>query len=84
MLEFLHRLCDILEDFLGSPLLASKIQSSYDVIAQVLGEVCDAGVVCNTEPNALRDVVGMPGWMDKLFSGVGYVLSSFRSSIQSH
>lgn len=73
VLEFLHRLCDILEDFLGSPLLASKIQSSYDVVAQVLGEVCDAGVVCNTEPNALRDVVDMPGWMEKLFAGAGYV-----------
>ena len=71
VLEFLHRLCDVLEEFLGAPLLASKIESSYDVVAQLLSEMCDAGSICNTEPNALRDVVEMPGWVDKLLSGVG-------------
>lgn len=71
VLEFLHRLIDVLEEFLGAPLLANKIESSYDVVAQLLGEMCDAGSVCNTEPNALRDVVNMPGWMDKLLGGVG-------------
>lgn len=71
VLEFLHRLVDVLEEFLGTPLLASKIEGSYDVVAQLLGEMCDAGSVCNTEPNALRDVVNMPGWMDKLLGGVG-------------
>ena len=71
VLEFLHRLGDILEDFLGAPLLASKIENAYDVVAQLLGEMCDAGSVCQTEPNALRDVVSMPGWIDKLLGGVG-------------
>ena len=71
VLEFLHRLCDVLEEFLGAPLLASKIESSYDVVAQLLSEMCDAGCISTTEPNALRDVVEMPGWMEKLLSGVG-------------
>ncbi|KAL8693985.1 MAG: hypothetical protein Q9218_001283 [Villophora microphyllina] len=71
ILEFLHRIVDIFEDFLGGPLLANKIESSYDVVAQLLGEMCDAGSVCNTEPNALRDDVVIPGWMDKLLGGVG-------------
>lgn len=62
---------DVLEDFIGAPLLANKIESSYDVVAQLLGEMCDAGSVCNTEPNALRDNVDIPGWMDKLLGGVG-------------
>ena len=71
VLEFLHRLVDVLEDFLGAPLLASKIESNYDVVAQLLEEMCDAGSVCNTEPNALKDVVDVPRWMDKLLGGVG-------------
>ena len=81
VLEFLHRLVDVLEDFLGPPLLASKIEGAYDVVAQLLGEMCDAGSVCNTEPNALRDVVDVPKWVDKLLGGVGlpgYVLPALQ------
>lgn len=71
VLEFLHRVADALEEFLGAPLLASKIESSYDVVAQVLGEMCDAGLVGGTEANALRDVVETPTWVNKLLGGVG-------------
>ncbi len=71
VLEFLHRVVDVFEEFVGAPLLASKIEGAYDVVAQLLGEMCDAGIVCSTEPNALRDDVDMPGWMGKLLGGVG-------------
>ena len=71
VLEFIHRVVDVLEEFLGGPLLASKIQSSYDVVAQLLSEMCDAGNVCNTEPNALRDDVEVAGFLGKLLGGVG-------------
>ncbi|MCJ1254091.1 hypothetical protein MMC24_001905 [Lignoscripta atroalba] len=76
VLEFLHRIVDVLEEFLGPPLLSSKIEGAYDVVAQLLGEMCDAGSVCNTEPNALRDVVDIPGWMGKLLGGIGLPGSS--------
>ncbi len=66
----------MLEDFLGSPLLATKIESSYDVVAQVLGEMCDAGTVCNTEPNALKEVVETPSWMGNLLGGFGLPAAS--------
>ena len=71
VLEFLHRLIDVLEEFLGAPLYSGKIESSYDVVAQLLSEMCDAGSVCNTESNALQDVVQIPSWMGKLLGGVG-------------
>ncbi|KAI4130274.1 MAG: hypothetical protein LQ338_001812 [Usnochroma carphineum] len=71
ILEFLHRIIDVFEEFIGGPLLGSRIESSYDVVAQLLSEMCDAGSVCNTEPNALRDDVDIPGWMDKFLGGVG-------------
>ncbi|KAF2655129.1 hypothetical protein K491DRAFT_658806 [Lophiostoma macrostomum CBS 122681] len=71
VLEFLHRVADVLEDFLGAPLLASKIESNYDVVAQLLGEMVDGGVIANTEPNALRDVVEAPSSMRNLLGAVG-------------
>lgn len=61
----------MLEEFVGAPLLAGKIQSNYDVVAQLLNEMCDGGIICNTEPNALQETVEIPGWMDKLLVGVG-------------
>ncbi|KAJ5929534.1 AP complex mu/sigma subunit [Penicillium verhagenii] len=70
VLEFLHRVVDVLEDFVGAPLLSTKIQANYDVVAQLLHEMCDGGVVCNTEPNSLQEVVEVPGWMGKLLSGI--------------
>ncbi|KAJ5779616.1 hypothetical protein N7457_007336 [Penicillium paradoxum] len=70
-LEFLHRVIDVLEDFVGAPLLSTKIQSNYDVVAQLLNEMCDGGTICNTEPNALQEVVEVPGWMGKLLGGIG-------------
>lgn len=69
-LEFLHRIVDVLEEFVGSPLLSSKIESGYDVVAQLLNEMCDAGAVSTTEPNALRDLVEVEGWIGKLLGGI--------------
>jgi hypothetical protein len=69
-LEFLHRVIDVLEEFVGTPLLAQKIENSYDVVAQLLNEMCDAGAVSTTEPNALRDLVEVEGWIGKLLGGI--------------
>ena len=77
-LEFLHRVIDVLEEFVGTPLLAQKIESNYDVVAQLLNEMCDAGAVSTTEPNALRDLVEVEGWIGKLLGGInipGFVFS---------
>lgn len=82
ILEFLHRVTDALEDFLGGPLLASKIESHYDVVAQLLGEMVDGGVVSCTEPNALKDVVDAPNFMKSLLGGVG-LPSTTPSSLTS-
>ncbi|KFA52073.1 hypothetical protein S40293_02942 [Stachybotrys chartarum IBT 40293] len=70
VLEFLHRIVDALEDFLGAPLLAVKLESNYDVAAQLLTEMCDAGTISTTEPNALREVVEVEGWMGKLLGSI--------------
>ncbi|RDL37869.1 Uncharacterized protein BP5553_05302 [Venustampulla echinocandica] len=69
-LEFLHRVIDVFEEFIGAPLLAQKVESNYDVAAQLLNEMCDAGAVSTTEPNALRDLVEVEGWIGKLLGGI--------------
>jgi len=83
-LEFLHRLVDILEDFLVAPLLASKIENNYDVVAQLLNEMCDAGTISTTEGNALCDLVEVEGFLDKLLSGINlprYLYSLSMSAV---
>ncbi|KAI1495142.1 Adaptor complexes medium subunit family-domain-containing protein [Biscogniauxia mediterranea] len=70
VLEFLHRVIDALEEFLGAPVLAHKIEANYDVVAQLLTEMCDAGTVSTTEPNALRDVVEVEGLLGKLLGSI--------------
>lgn len=70
ILEFLHRIVDALEEFLSAPLISHKIEASYDVVAQLLTEMCDGGSVATTEPNALRDVVEVEGWMGKLLGSI--------------
>lgn len=70
VLEFLHRVVDAFEEFLGAPLLSSKIEQNYDIVAQLLSEMCDAGAVNTTEPNALRDLVEVEGWVDKLLGSI--------------
>ncbi|KAI0006657.1 Adaptor complexes medium subunit family-domain-containing protein [Xylariaceae sp. FL0662B] len=70
VLEFLHRIVDALEEFLGAPVLAHKIEANYDVVAQLLTEMCDAGTINTTEPNALRDVVEVEGILGKLLGSI--------------
>ena len=76
ILEFLNRIVDVFEDFLGSPLISTKIEDNYEVIAQLLNEMCDGGVVCNTEGNALREQVEISSTIGKLFTQVGIPTSS--------
>ena len=71
ILDFLYRLIDVFEDFLGSPLLVDKIENNYEIVAQLLVEMCDGGVVCNTEANSLRESVEVSSLIGKLFTQVG-------------
>ncbi|KAI8936640.1 hypothetical protein NX059_007039 [Plenodomus lindquistii] len=83
VLEFLHRVADVLEDYLGSPLLATKIEGHYHVVAQLLSEMVDGGVIACTEPNALRDVVEAPNFIKSLLGGVGLPSSTPSSMTPS-
>lgn len=65
-------MADAFEEFLGSPLLATKITVNYDIVAQVAAEMADGGVICQGEANALRDVVETgPGVLNNLLGKIG-------------
>lgn len=70
VLEFLHKVVDVLEDYFSAPLLPSKIEANYEVVVQLLAEMCDDGYPFTTEPNALRDLVVPPSLMGKIFGSV--------------
>ena len=70
MLEFLHKVVDVLEDYFSTPLLPGKIEGNYEVVVQLLAEMCDDGYPFTTEPNALRDLVMPPSLMGKIFGSV--------------
>lgn len=76
IIDFLNRLVDVFEDFLGSPLISTKIEESYEVVAQLLTEMCDGGTICNTEGNALREQVEVSSNLGKLLAQVGLPSSS--------
>ncbi|KAF3932144.1 hypothetical protein ABW20_dc0107886 [Dactylellina cionopaga] len=83
VIEFLHRIADVLEDYFGPPLIPTKIEGNYDIVAEILGEMCDDGLPFNTEPNGLRDVVLPPSIMKKLLANVTLPsgsLDPFRSA----
>lgn len=80
VLEFLHRIIDVFEDFVGAPLLAVKIENNYDIVAQLLTEMCDAGNISTTEPNALREIVEVEGWVDKLLGSISLPGYDIRAS----
>ncbi|KAI1762595.1 Mu homology domain-containing protein [Hypoxylon sp. FL1150] len=83
VLEFLHRVIDALEEFLGAPVLAHKIEANYDVVAQLLTEMCDAGTISTTEPNALRDVVEVEGILGRLLGSINLPGKSPSNSIST-
>jgi AP-3 complex subunit mu len=76
VLEFLHRVVDVFEHFLSSPLMPWNITSNYHVVAQLLAEMCDCGAIATTEPNALRDLVEAPSLINKILGGVGLPAAS--------
>lgn len=58
---------------------AQKIENNYDVVAQLLSEMCDGGAISTTEGNALREVVEVEGFLNKLLGSInlpGYSILS--------
>ncbi|KAM3586183.1 hypothetical protein VKS41_002711 [Umbelopsis sp. WA50703] len=85
--EMIHRIIDILVDYLGDVSEAS-IRDNFVTVYQLLEEMMDYGYPLTTEPNALKQIILPPTIMNKVMntvaaaSGVGQKLpQSAMSSI---
>lgn len=68
ILEFLHRIADILVEYFGSPADESTIKENFSTVYQLLEEMVDYGWPLTTEPNALKAMIRPPTVMSKLLA----------------
>ncbi|CEI94906.1 hypothetical protein G6F70_004747 [Rhizopus microsporus] len=68
--EFIHRIIDILTDYLGD-VSESSIRDNFVTVYQLLEEMMDYGYPLTTEPNALKEIIMPPTIMNKVITTVG-------------
>ncbi|KAI9480759.1 MAG: Mu homology domain-containing protein [Benjaminiella poitrasii] len=68
--EFIHRIMDILTDYLGE-VSESSIRENFVTVYQLLEEMMDYGYPLTTEPNALKEIIMQPTIMNKMMNTVG-------------
>lgn len=67
--EFISRMIEIFEDYLGSPLLPIKLESNYDTVVLILNEMIDGGYPYMTSGDIIKDLVPYGGLLRKLLTG---------------
>ncbi|CAG8566061.1 9820_t:CDS:10 [Ambispora gerdemannii] len=72
VLEFQHRIVDILIEYLGE-VSEATIKDNFDVVYQLLEEMMDYGYPLTTEPNALKEMIVPPTIINKVISQVAGV-----------
>lgn len=60
VIEFLHRVLDIMGDYFGGTVDESAIKESFSLVYQLLEEMMDNGYPLTTEPNALKAMIRPP------------------------
>jgi AP-3 complex subunit mu len=65
IIEFLHRVYDILEEYFES-VEEDTIRDNFSMVYQLLEEMMDYGYPLTTEPNALKSMIKPPTVMNKL------------------
>lgn len=75
--EFVGKLISVLESYLSTPLLVSKIEANYDIVCLVLSEMLDGGAPFITDPDAIHEYV-------QPLDAIAKFLSSKPTSIASN
>ncbi|KAI8076765.1 Mu homology domain-containing protein [Halteromyces radiatus] len=68
--EFLHRIIDVLTDYLGD-ISEASIRENFVTVYQLLEEMMDYGYPLTTEPNALKEIIMPPTMINKVMTTVG-------------
>jgi len=69
VIDFLHRACDIFQEYFG-PISESSLKENFVVVYQLLEEMMDNGLPFTTEPNILKDMIKPPSLVSDVFRGV--------------
>ncbi|ORX59464.1 clathrin adaptor, mu subunit [Hesseltinella vesiculosa] len=67
--EFIHRIIDVVTDYLGDVSEAS-IRENFVTVYQLLEEMMDYGYPLTTEPNALKEIIMPPTIINKVMTTV--------------
>ncbi|ORZ25049.1 AP-3 complex subunit MU-1 [Absidia repens] len=67
--EFLHRIIDVLTDYLGD-ISEASIRENFVIVYQLLEEMMDYGYPLTTEPNALKEIIMPPTMINKMMTTV--------------
>lgn len=67
--EFIHRIIDILTDYLAE-VSEPSIRENFVTVYQLLEEMMDYGYPLTTEPNTLKDIIMPPTIMNRVMTTV--------------
>lgn len=70
IIEFLHRVFEIFEEYFGS-VEESAIKENFSTVYQLLEEMMDFGYPLTTEPNALKAMIKPPSVISRIASVAG-------------
>eukprot|EP00968_Pinguiococcus_pyrenoidosus_P019573 scaffold2141_cov282-Pinguiococcus_pyrenoidosus.AAC.1 len=65
VIEFLHRVADIIHDYFGS-VEENTLKENFSTVYQLLEEMMDNGFPLTTEPNALKAMIRPPSMISKI------------------
>ncbi|QSL65862.1 hypothetical protein MERGE_000141 [Pneumocystis wakefieldiae] len=72
VIEFLYRIVDILEEYLGpDSTKKSVLEKNFEIIIQLLNEIMDYGYPMITEPDALKDIIPPSDTVSKILNMTG-------------
>eukprot|EP01113_Clastostelium_recurvatum_P044457 TRINITY_DN750_c0_g1_i1.p1 TRINITY_DN750_c0_g1~~TRINITY_DN750_c0_g1_i1.p1 ORF type:complete len:415 (+),score=112.24 TRINITY_DN750_c0_g1_i1:51-1295(+) len=66
VIDFLHRVCDIFQEYFGS-VSETTLKENFVHVYQLLEEMMDSGLPFTTEPNVLRDMIPPPTVLGAVF-----------------
>merc|ERR1711871_256476 len=69
VIEFLHRICDVLQDYLGE-VSEEVVKENFVLLYQLLDEMMDNGFPLTTEPNILKSMILPPTTLGKMAKSI--------------
>merc|ERR1712070_459412 len=80
VIEFIHRICDVLKDYLGE-VREDVVKENFVLVYQLLDEMMDNGFPLTTEPNILKSMILPPTTIGRMANSMG--INSGKSNVMT-